>query len=107
MAVLKESFYLYIAAMVRNSRQFDMDRGLSKEEKLSRDQQTAASLIQYKVATNGVPGAFNFKDDNDDFKTVTKSKKVGHRSTNSISGKTFAEDIYSMAGNATLPSYQY
>ena len=43
MAVLKESFRLDMTAMVRNSRQFDMDRGLSKEEKLSRAQQVAAS----------------------------------------------------------------
>jgi len=57
------------------------------------------------VATHGVPGAFNFEDD-DDFKTVTKNKKVGHRATNSVSGKILAEDIYSVAGNTTLPSYQ-
>ena len=106
MTVLKESFHPDMAVMVRNSRQFDIDRGLSKEEKLSRAQQTAASHIQYGVATHGVPGAFNFEDDNDDFKTVTENKKVGHEATNSVSGKTLAEDIFSVAGNTTLPSYQ-
>ena len=93
MAVLKESFHLDMTDMVRNLRQFDMDRGLSKEEKLSRAQQAAINQIQYGVATHGVPGAFNFEDDNDDFKTVTKNKKVGHRATNSVIGKTFAEDF--------------
>ena len=75
MAVLKESFRLDMTAMVRNSRQFDMDRGLSKEEKLSRAQQAAASRIQYDVATHGAPGAFNFEDDNDDFKTATRTRR--------------------------------
>ena len=37
---------------------------------------------------------------------MIKNKKVGHRATNSVSGKTLAEDIYSVAGNTTLPSYQ-
>ena len=106
MVVLKESFHLDMINMVRNSRQFDMDRGLNKEEKLSRSQQAAANQIQYGVATHGALGAFNFEDDNDDFKTVTKNKKVGHRATHSVSGKTFAEDVFSVAGNTTLPSYQ-
>ena len=75
MAVLRESFHLDMTAMVRNSRQFDMDRGLSKEEKLSRAQQAVASQVQYDVATHGVPGAFNFEDDNDDFKTATRTRR--------------------------------
>ena len=104
MAVLKESFHLDTKDMARNSQQFDMDRGLSKEEKLGRAQQAAASQIQYGVATHGALGAFNFKNDNDDFKTVTKNKKAGHRVTNSVSGKPFAEDVFSVAGNTTLPS---
>ena len=31
---------------------------------------------------------------------------MGHRATNSVSGKTLAEDICSVAGNTTLPSHQ-
>ena len=49
LAVLKETFHLDMTDIVRISRQFDMDRGLSKEEKLSRVQQAAASQIQYGV----------------------------------------------------------
>ena len=79
---------------------------MSKEETLSRAQQAAASRVQYGEATHGVPGAFNFEDDNDDFKTGTKNKKLGYRATNSGSGKTLAEDIYSVAGNTSLPIYQ-
>lgn len=106
MAVLKETFHLDTTDMVKNSRQFDMDRGLSKEEKLSRAQQAAANQIQYEVASHVVSGAFNFEENNYDLKTVSKNKKVGHRATNSVSRKSFAEDVFSVAGNTTLPSYQ-
>ena len=61
MVALKESFHLDMTAMVRNLRQFDIDRELSKEEKLSRAQEAAASLIQYTVAIHGVPGDFQFR----------------------------------------------
>ena len=54
----------------------------------------------------GGVGAFNFEDNNDDVKTVTENKKVGQRATNSVSGKTFAEDVYSVAGATTLPSHR-
>ena len=74
MVVLKESFHLDMTAMVMNSRQFDMDRGLSKEKKLSRAQQAVASWVQYGVATHGVPGTFNFEDGNDDFKSDKKQE---------------------------------
>ena len=43
MTVLKEKFHLYMTDMVRNSRQFDIGRGPSKEEKLSRAQHAAAT----------------------------------------------------------------
>ena len=38
LAVLKEKLHIDMTEMVKNSRQFDMDRGLSKEEKLVRAQ---------------------------------------------------------------------
>ena len=38
LAVLKEKFHLDMTDVLKNSRQFDMDRGLSREEKLSRAQ---------------------------------------------------------------------
>ena len=38
LAVLKEKYHLDMTDVVKNSRLFDMDRGLSKEEKLSRAQ---------------------------------------------------------------------
>ena len=60
MVVLKESFHPDMTAMVRNLRQFEMDRGLSKEEKLSRAQQAATSGVLYSVA-HRVPGTFNFE----------------------------------------------
>ena len=31
---------------------------------------------------------------------------MGDRATNLVSGKTLAEDVFSVAGNTTLPSYQ-
>ena len=43
LAVLKEKYHLDMTDVVRNSRLFDMDRGLSKEEKLSRLQQGRSS----------------------------------------------------------------
>ena len=89
MAVLKETFHLDNTNMVKNSRQFDMDRGLSKEEKLSRAQQAAASQIQYGVVTHGALGAFNFEDDSDDFKTVTKNKEGGPQSHKLCQWKRF------------------
>ena len=92
--------------MVKNSRQFYMDRGLSKEEKLSRAQQAAASRINYGVTTHGGPGAFNFEAGYDDVKTATKNKKVGNRASNSLSGKTIAEGVFSVAGDTTLPNCQ-
>ena len=93
--------------MVKTSRQFDLDRGLSKEEKFSGAQQTAASRNHYGVVTHGGPGTFNlFEADYDDVKMVTKNKKVGNRASNSVSGKPPAEDGFSVAGNTTLPSCQ-
>ena len=83
-----------------------MDRGLSKEEKLSKARQAAAGQIQYGETKHGGIGAFNFEGDNDDVKTVTANKKVGNRATNSVSRKTLVEDVFSVAGNTTLPSYQ-
>ena len=55
---------------------------------------------------HGGIGAFNFEGDNDDVKTVTLNKKVGNRATNSVSGKTLTEDVFSVADNTTTPSYQ-
>ena len=55
---------------------------------------------------HGRVGAFDFEDNNDEVKTVTENKKVGQRATNSVSGKTFAEDVYSVAGATTLPSHR-
>ena len=104
MAVLKETFHLDMTDMVRNSRHLYMVSGMSKEENLSRAQQAAANQIKYGVATHGVPGAFNFEESNDYVKTVSKNKTVGCRVTNSVSGKAFAEDVFSVAGNTTLPS---
>ena len=92
--------------MVQNSRQFDMERGLSNEEKLSRVQQATENQIQYRVARYGGPGAFNFETDIDDVKTVSKNKKTRAGATNSVSGKAFTEDVFSVAGNTTIPSYQ-
>ena len=106
LAVLKEQYHLDMTDVVRNSRLFDMDRGLSKEEKLSKAQQAAAGQIQYGETKHGGIGAFNFEGDNDDVKTVTANKKVGNRATKSVSGKTLVEDVFSVAGNTTLPSYQ-
>ena len=37
---------------------------------------------------------------------MSKNKKVGARATNSVSRKTFAEDVYSAAGDTTIPSYK-
>ena len=45
LAVLKERYHLDMTDGVRNSRLLDMDRGLSKEEKLSKAQQAAAGQI--------------------------------------------------------------
>ena len=89
---------------VQNSRQFDMNRGLSKEEKLSRAQQAAqqsptgcrkSNPVRGRNAWRTGPCVFNFEAVNDDVKTVSKNKKVGDRATNSVSGKTFAEDVFS------------
>ena len=88
LAVLKEAFHLDMTDVVRSSRLFDMDRGLSKEEKLSKAQQAAAGQIQYGGTKHGGVGAFNFEGDNDEVKIVTLNKKVGDRATNLVSGKT-------------------
>ena len=106
LVVLKEKVHIDTTEMVQTSRQFDMDRGLSKEEKLSRVQQAAASRIQYGAAPHGGPVTFNFEADYDDVKTVTHNKKVGDRDTNFVSEKTFAENVFGIAGNTTLPSCQ-
>ena len=106
MAVLKEKVNIDMTAVVQNSKLFDMNRGLTKEEKLSKVQQAAVSNIQFGVATHGALGAFNFETDNDDVKTVTTGKKVGERASGSVSGETFAEDVFSVAGNTTKPDYQ-
>ena len=37
---------------------------------------------------------------------ATKNKKVGNRASNSINGKTIAEDIFSVASDTTLPNCQ-
>ena len=105
MVVLKEKVTFDMTAVVQNSKHFDMDRGLTDKEKLSKVQQAAESNIHYGVATHGGLVAFDFEVDNDEIKTVSKNKKVGARATESVSGKTFAEDMYSVAGNTTLPSY--
>ena len=105
-AILKGKPVMDMTDVLKNSKQFDMDRGLSKEEKLSRAQKAAAGQIQYGKMKYGGVGAFNFEDNNDDVKTVTENKKVGQRATNSVSGKTFAEDVYSVAGATTLPSHR-
>ena len=98
--------HIDMTEMVKTLRQFDIDRGLSKEETLSRAQQAAASRIHYGDATHGGPGAFNFEADYENVKTVTKNKKVGNRASNSVSEKTLAEDDFRVAGNTTLSSYQ-
>ena len=106
MAVLKEKVNIDMKTVVQNSKLFDMNRGLTKEEKLSKVQQAAENNIQFGVAAHGAIGAFNFEVDNDDVKTVTKGKKVGERASGSVSGQTFAEDMFSVAGNTTMPDYQ-
>ena len=105
MAVLKERVTIDMTAVVQNSKLFDMDRGLTDNEKLSKIQQAAENNIQYGVAKHGTIGAFNFEAENDDVKTVTEGKKVGARAAESVSGRTFAKDMFSVAGNTTLPSY--
>lgn len=105
-AILKESNLVDMTEVLKNSKQFDMDRSLTKEEKLSKTQRAAAGQIQYGEMRHGGVGAFDFEDNNDDIKTVTEDKKVGQRATNSVSGKTFTEDIYSFAGATTLPSHR-
>jgi hypothetical protein len=106
MAVLKEKITLGMTAVIQHSRQFDMDRGLTDKEKLSKVQKAAEDRIHYGEATHGAIGAFNFEGDNEDVKTISKKKKAGPRAAESVSGKTFADDIYSVAGNTTLPSYK-
>ena len=106
LAVLNKEVHLGMTAMVKNSRQFDMSRGLSDQEKLSKAQQAAANQIHYGRAMHGGPDTFNFNIGNDEVNTISKHKKVGARATASVSGKTFAGDVYSMAGDTTLPSYQ-
>ena len=76
LAVLKEQYHLDMTDVVNNSRLFDMDRGLSREEKLSRAQQAAAGQIQYGETKHGAIGDFNFEGDNDEVKTVTANEKV-------------------------------
>ena len=83
-----------------------MNRGLSVTEKLIKAQQAVANQIHYGSAKYGGQCALNFEIDNNEVKTISKDKKVGVRVTASVSGKTLAEDVYSMAGGATLPSYQ-
>ena len=106
LAILKEKYLVDMTDVLKNSKQFDMDKELSKEEKLSRAQKAAAGQIQYGETKHGGIGAFNFEGDNDDVKTVTENKKVGQRATNLVSGKTLSEDVFSVAGATTLPSYQ-
>jgi len=78
MAVLKEQITLDMAAVIQHSKQFDMDRGLTDQEKLSKVQKAAENRIHYGEATHGAIGAFNFEADNDDVKTISKNKKQVH-----------------------------
>ena len=69
-------------------------------------EQRMRNVIKHRETKHGDFGAFNYEGDNDDVKTITANKKVGDRATNSVSGKTLAEDVFSVAGDTTLPSYQ-
>ena len=93
-----------MTAMVQNSSQFDMERGLSKDKRLSRVQQAAQNQIHSGVTRHGGPGAFNFKADIDAVKTVSKNKKIGATTANSVSGNIFAEVFCSVEGNTTTYS---
>ena len=103
MAVLKEKIKLDMSLVIQDSRQFDMTKGLSKDERVSKAQQAAENCITFGEVRHGCPGAFNFSDDCNSMKTTTPNKKAGEREVSSVSGKTLAEDICSVAGDTTVP----
>ena len=80
-----------------------MTRGLAKNERVANAQQAAENCITFGEARHGAPGAFNFSEDHDSLKTSSPGKKAGEREVNSVSGRTLADDIYSVAGNTTVP----
>ena len=52
-AILKETNIVDMTEVLKSSRQFDMDRGLTKEEMLSKSQRAAARRVQYANLTHG------------------------------------------------------
>ena len=106
LAVLKERVNLDMTLVIQNNGQFKMTKGLSEKERISKSQQSAENRIMFGEAKHGGPGAFKFNNNHDEVKTVTQEKKVGNRAAQSVSGQTFAEDVFSVAGETTIPDHQ-
>ena len=75
LAVFKEKINLDITLVIQDSKQFDMTRGLAKNERVTNAQQVAENCITFGEARHGASGSFNFSKDHDSLKTSPPGKR--------------------------------